>query len=496
MKDLLNILFILSTLPAFAQQEPITKYSETITQEDLKTHLSILASDALGGRETGKVGQKMAAAYIAEKFKTLGLKGPVVNGDNSGFYQPIDLYTSKPGTIYIEASGNSYSNDYNNLVYYGDSPTQGEIDNTVIFVGAGERKDFEGKEVKGKTILTISSDSRAWRGVATIADELGVAQILVVNFEKDEAFADYARQMEHYLSNGRLSINKPEPGRRGAFFLKPSVAAAIMGVKVEDLRNGKKIKPVKIKYSVSIDTEILATENVLGYLEGSDLKDELVVLTAHYDHVGMEGEEVYNGADDDGSGTSAILELAEAFVKAKKEGHGPRRSILFMTVTGEEKGLLGSEYYTKNPVFELKNTVVNLNIDMIGRVDPEHKDNENYVYLVGADRLSSELHELSEKANSTYTQFDLDYTYNDEGHPDRIYYRSDHWNFAKNNIPVIFYFNGVHEDYHKPTDTVDKINFELLQKRSQLVYYTAWIVANRDNRLVVDKLQDQKVGSK
>jgi Zn-dependent M28 family amino/carboxypeptidase len=178
--------------------------------------------------------------------------------------------------------------------------------------------------------------------------------------------------------------------------------------------------------------------------------------------------------------------MAEAFAKAKKEGNGPRRSILFMTVTGEEKGLLGSGYYAANPVFPLSNTVANLNIDMIGRIDPGHEEDGKYVYLVGSNRLSTELHEISEAANAQYTKLALDYTYNDENHPDRIYYRSDHWNFAKNNIPVIFYFSGIHADYHRPTDTVEKINYDLLTMRARLVFYTAWELANRDGRIKVD----------
>jgi Zn-dependent M28 family amino/carboxypeptidase len=243
-------------------------------------------------------------------------------------------------------------------------------------------------------------------------------------------------------------------------------------------------------------TEKITSENVLGFLEGTDKKEELIIITAHYDHIGRNGDQINNGADDDGSGTTSVIEIAEAFVAAKKNGNGPRRSILFMTVTGEEKGLLGSQYYTANPVFPLKNTVVNLNIDMVGRVDPKHVENPDYVYLVGSDRLSSELHEISEKVNETFSQLDLDYTYNDENHPERIYYRSDHWNFAKNNVPIIFYFNGTHEDYHRPTDTIDKINFDMLVKRARLVYHTAWVLSNRDERLVVDKVQETTIDTR
>ncbi len=231
------------------------------------------------------------------------------------------------------------------------------------------------------------------------------------------------------------------------------------------------------------------SENVVAFIKGSEKPDEIIVLSAHYDHVGVDEDgNIYNGADDDGSGTVALLEIAEAFQQAVKDGNGPKRSILFLHVTGEEIGLYGSRYYTENPIFPLKNTVCNLNTDMIGRVDPDKTDNPNYIYLIGSDKLSQELHDLSEEVNEKYINLELDYKYNDENDPNRFYYRSDHYNFAKNNIPVIFYFNGTHEDYHKPTDTADKIEYELLAKRAQLIFQTAWEVANREGRITADKL--------
>lgn len=231
------------------------------------------------------------------------------------------------------------------------------------------------------------------------------------------------------------------------------------------------------------------SENVVAFIEGTEKPEEILVISAHLDHEGVKDGEIYNGADDDGSGTVAILEIAEAFKKAANEGVKPKRSILFLHVTGEEKGLLGSKYYTENPIFPLKNTVTNLNIDMIGRVDARHKGNPNYVYLIGADKLSTELHNISEEINKKYTNVDLDYKYNDENDPNRFYYRSDHYNFAKHNIPIIFYFNGTHADYHRPSDTPDKINYEQLELRTRLVFHTAWELANRENRVVVDKAQ-------
>lgn len=252
----------------------------------------------------------------------------------------------------------------------------------------------------------------------------------------------------------------------------------------------KKFKAANIQYKTSSVLTTVSTENVLGYLEGTDKKDELVVITAHYDHIGKrkggEGDLINNGADDDGSGTVSVLAIAKAFAQAKKEGKGPRRSILFMTVTGEEKGLLGSEYYSEHPVFPLASTVVDLNIDMVGRRDPQHKEGA-YVYVIGSDKLSNDLHALSERVNKENLNIAFDYTYNDQNHPERLYYRSDHWNFAKKNIPIIFYFDGIHEDYHRPSDEVSKIEFDLIEKRAQTVFFTAREIANRDQRLPVDE---------
>ena len=229
------------------------------------------------------------------------------------------------------------------------------------------------------------------------------------------------------------------------------------------------------------------SENIWAFIEGTEKPEEILVISAHYDHVGMKNGEVYNGADDDGSGTVALLEIAQAFMQAKKDGYGPKRSILFLHVTGEEHGLHGSRYYSENPLFPIANTIADLNIDMIGRRDVEHKDNGNYVYVIGSDRLSTELHNINEEANKKYTKLTLDYKYNDRNDPNQFYFRSDHYNFAKKGIPIIFYFNGVHADYHQPTDEPDKIEYDLLAKRAQLAFVTAWELANRENRPVVDR---------
>lgn len=255
--------------------------------------------------------------------------------------------------------------------------------------------------------------------------------------------------------------------------------------RIKTFGGGYRFAGIKPNATGKIDS--VSTENVMGFIEGTDKKDEIIVITAHLDHVGLgNNSEIHNGADDDGSGTVAILELAQAFSRAKKAGFGSRRSILFMTVTGEEKGLLGSKFFVENPIFPLSKIVCNLNIDMIGRTDPEHEGKPDYIYLIGSDKLSSKLHEISEKANNEHTMLNLDYTFNDPEDPNRFYYRSDHYNFAEKKIPVIFYFRGTHVDYHQPGDDVEKIQFDQMEKITRLVFYTAWELANREERILVD----------
>jgi Zn-dependent M28 family amino/carboxypeptidase len=247
-------------------------------------------------------------------------------------------------------------------------------------------------------------------------------------------------------------------------------------------------QPVPAAYlNANRDEGLADSENIWAFIEGSEKPTEIIVVSAHYDHVGVKDGDVYNGADDDGSGTVALLEIAEAFELAKKEGHGPKRSILFLHVTGEEHGLHGSRFYSENPLFPLANTITDINIDMIGRRDEAHTDSNNYVYLIGADRLSTDLHKICLAANDKYTQLNLDFKYNDPMDPNHFYERSDHYNFAKNGVPSVFLFNGVHADYHQKSDTPDKIEYDALAKRAQLAFTVAWELANRENRPVVDK---------
>jgi Zn-dependent M28 family amino/carboxypeptidase len=316
----------------------------------------------------------------------------------------------------------------------------------------------------------------------------GAAAILMVG-------AGFPRKAMNSLGNMYTELYKEEQGP-SVYFVSEKVATALVGDGWNALRDGgKKEKATSslLKKNLMLDfrkkVQFLESTNVVGVLEGTDKKDEYLILTAHYDHLGKRGDVIYYGADDDGSGTVSVIEIAEAFAKAKAEGRGPKRSIIFMTVSGEEKGLWGSEYFSDHPTVSMEKVTANLNIDMIGRVDTERKkaDTLNYVYVVGDDKLSSDLKPISEAVNKKYTKLFLDYKFNDPADEERIYYRSDHYNFARKGVPIIFYYDGMLKaDYHQPTDTPDKINYTLLAKRAQLVFFTAWEMANRDAMLKRD----------
>ena len=487
--------FLLCT-SGLAGQDPSLEYGNLITTADLKENLTILSADALEGRETGTRGQKMAAAFISFHFQELGLKPPV----SGSFYQSFSLYKNVPGEVFLRAGGSQFKN-FQDIVYYGKDNSGGEVGLAVVFAGKGRMDDYSQLDVTGKAVLIMLGEEDDYRGPVSLARSKAAEMVFILNTNTTEEFKQYAHQFEAFLSDARLSLKKPQiPNKSaGIFFVSPTVAEKIFNTSIDKLSlaadakktSVKKIPQGKVTYKTSVEIKTVETENVLGYLEGTDKKDELIVITSHYDHIGKKssgtGDLINNGADDDGSGTVAVIQLAKAFAQAKKDGKGPRRSILFMTVAGEENGLLGSEFYTQYPIFPLANTVVDLNIDMIGRSDEQHKDSPAYLYVIGADKLSSSLHEISESVNRKFTRLVFDYTYNDESHPARLYYRSDHWNFAQKNIPIIFYFDGIHEDYHLPSDEVDKIEFDLLTTRVKCIFFTAWEIANRDVRIRPDE---------
>ena len=519
MKNLLSLLFFIpACLGCVMAQDPVQQqYAAEITPETAKAHLTILASDEFAGRGTGEPGGQKAAAYIAGEFTKLGLTAPV----NGSYYQPVKL-TRRVSKAALQINGRKFENG-KDFYMVAPGPEKKVNDKKIVFIGYGisdsKYDDLNGLDIEGKVVMVINEGEpvdAAGNSLITGTDSLSewatsrtkrlqhiIAKqpklILAVSNGVKETLSRMGGQLaapritleeeQVPATDPQIAVLNIDPETANVFLQKSHTNLDALIAAITRRKKSQSATFGVTDFSVTYGSvnESFTASNVLGYMEGTDLKDELVIISAHYDHEGVQNGVIYYGADDNASGTTGVLEIARAFALAKAEGHGPRRSILFMTFTGEEKGLLGSSYYSQHPVFPLKQTVVDINTDMIGRVDDKHLNgNHNYVHVIGADKLSSELHAINEKANATYTGMELDYMYNDPQDPMRIYYRSDHYNFAKYGIPVIFYFNGLHPDYHMPSDTADKINFDLLTKRAKLAFHTAWEVANRDHRLVVD----------
>ncbi|MEO6818408.1 MAG: M28 family peptidase [Ginsengibacter sp.] len=506
--SILSLLLLVGT--SFAQDDVAWKYAQTITQADLQHQLKIIASADMEGRETGTYGQRTAASYIESQFKKFGLKPAEALNGYQQFY-PLHQDTLVPGILKIGTNDFTYGTDY-----VLSSPTKNVKANEIIFAGYGiddkNYSDYQDKNVKGKVVLVMSGEpkvdgkylvsntdkqSRWGFGSAmkvNAAKEKGAVAVIMVN----PAWESIPDRMKTSSLKTNVFYPKEDEGLTVVTLTKPGLEKIVGAKEASEIMTAYDTKgplnkmnmdkKMATDLSFQKTTKIIGATNVLGYIEGTDLKDQYVFLTAHYDHLGKKGDVIYYGADDDGSGTVSVLEMAEAFSKAKAEGHGPRRTIVFMTVSGEEKGLWGSQYYSDHPVFPMDKTSVDLNTDMIGRLDPNRTvgDSMNYIYVVGDDKLSSELKPISIATNNKYTKMELDYKFNDPADPERIYFRSDHYNFARKGVPIIFYFDGIHKDYHKPTDTWDKINFDVMEKRARFIFLTGWEMANRDEMLKRD----------
>jgi len=497
MRSFLLLFFSLITCITHAQKINDPKaFANLITEDDLKKHLYIIAGKDFEGRETATEGQRKAAAYIENNFKALGLEP----GNKNSYQLFYPVYQDSLVDMNIMINNQSFQpyEDFDANMSANYSCTL--LSNEIVFANYGisdpDYDDYKGLDVKGKIVLVRSSEpverlqEEIKKGTFNAfakqdaAQQHGAIALLVIQESLPTEKIDSKGIM--YLDGYKKSI------RLNTFYISEKIGKAIMGDDYLKLANGDpkpKTYTANIKLEYTKATSMLQSSDVLGYLEGSDLKDQLLVISAHYDHLGKKDTVIYYGADDDGSGTVSLIELAAIFSKAKAAGQGPRRSILFLANSGEEKGLWGSEYYIDHPAYPLNQTTADLNIDMIGRIDPnrKHGDSTNYVYVVGDNKLSTDLHTINESMNKKYTKLELDYKFNDPKDPDRMYYRSDHYNFARKGVPVIFYFDGIHNDYHKPTDTPDKINYDIFAKRAKLVFYTAWEMANRDDMIKRDK---------
>lgn len=469
-------------------QDPVqVKYANTITTADLEERLTYLASDEMKGRDTGSEELRIAANYLADFYKKIGLAGPV----NGSYQQQVELVSTSFEDVNLKIGKHKLTLN-EDFIFTGDGDMKKKEKTDLVFLGSVTDENLAKVNVKDKLVGIWAVGVRSNDLVSKVMDA-GAAGIVIVTMEGQTGFDRIASRYKSMAGKGRIGFAKPVV-QQPVFMVSSDKMAELFGTSAEKLKeaaesNPESIKSQKATYQVKKSVEDVDTSNVMGYLEGTDLKDEVIVISSHYDHVGVSPTgEIFNGADDDGSGTVAVTEMAEAFAMAAKDGHKPRRSILFLNVTGEEKGLLGSAYYSEHPIFPLENTVANINIDMVGRIDYEYQDAENtdFVYAIGSEMLSTDLKKIMEYNNITYTDLIIDYRYDAEDDPNRFYYRSDHYNFAKHDIPVIFFFNGVHDDYHQVTDTVDKIEFPLLEKRTKLVFHTTWDLANRDQKPRVD----------
>jgi hypothetical protein len=488
-------LLLLSTAGIAQKKGDPKKFAETITEADLKAHLYTIAGADYEGRETATEGQRKAATYIENHFKQLGL----TPGNNGSYQQAFPVYRDSLVGTSLQVNGTNYALNTDFQPNLRQTHTDAGYFSEVVFVGHGIKDenwdDYAGVDVTGKAVIMLDgtpsnykSNARGFMapagamGKMNTASKKGAAVVFMVA-------QGFPRQPMPTQGNMYTTLFSNQQGP-ALYSISTKLADAITGGKWNDIvSKGKSDKVASQTFTSNVYHEtvkkvsFLESTNVLGYIEGTDKKDEWLIISAHYDHLGKRGNVIYYGADDDGSGTVGILEIAEAFSKAKAAGNGPRRNVLIIAVSGEEKGLWGSEYYSEHPTVPMDKVTADLNIDMIGRIDTERTkpDTLNYVYVVGDDKISTELKPLSEGVNKKYVKMSLDYMFNDPKDPNQIYFRSDHYNFARKGVPVIFYYDGMLKaDYHKPTDTPDKINYKLHMNRTKLVFYTAWEMANRD----------------
>jgi hypothetical protein len=515
----LSVLLLTSAGLASSMPLPSEQATASITAADLRKHLSFLASKELGGRYTLSPSNVVAARYLAAQLEYYGYKGAAIDGS---YFQKVPLafrrVNQQASALTIDSGGSRRAFKYGDD-FLQESQVASEAAGQLAFVGYGisspenHHDDYSGVDARGKIVVEVSGVPDSLKGMkipdtesgSEAAASHGAAGEIIIT---PPQFILIWSQLKGSMGEEQPSL-PPKPGRAAppafpSVFAGPELIkelAVLIGKDLAFLQapGGKDVTPKALEASalVSVKAELKeapAAQNVVGVLEGSDpaLKDQYVAFSAHYDHLKTgDGGEVYTGADDDGSGTASVLEIAQAFTVSR-----PRRSILIIFHTGEEIGLLGSEYNTDySPAVPLDKIVADFNIDMVGRSKPDDDadprdarlTDKNSIYIIGADRLSTELNRISEETDQDTQRMRFDYTYNDDSNPERFYYRSDHYNYAKHGIPIIFYFTGVHADYHQPTDTVDKIDFSKMERIDRLIFATGWRVANLDHRLVVDK---------
>ncbi len=518
------------------------EYASLITPDFLQSHLEVISHDSLKGRDTGSEGEQMAAQYLIHHYE--GLEIPPKGSTDGSYKQPFMLnaeqidslvfstfHIDETDTLTHERSVVSKNSPGNFIRLLGGSvPFSGEL----IFGGFGvndaERNvnHLDSELMQNRWVLIFSDYPTVVEGdtlinpaitnntrIGSILGQMDAGGVLIVGNESQEEFDEAAEINAKLLGepeNMRLQYLDESTGQ-GGFPKSVAQVSPELAVQLLDLNSVDELHEFRDQLTDEIteftpsatrfyldyspydrDVEV-ESNNVLAYIEGSDseLKNETIVMMAHYDHIGFSmpddrGDIINNGADDNGSGTVALMAIAEALNEAKLNGSGLDRSVLFLHVSAEEKGLLGSRYYSDHPVIPIEQTVTAFNADMIGRSDPENIEagTTDYVYLIGGEIISSELDSLVNAANEQSVDLRLDRKYNDLTDENQFYRRSDHWNLGRLNVPFVFFFTGVHEDYHRPGDEVHEIELDKYSRVVQLIYSSIVKVANYDGRPEVD----------
>ncbi|MGE5357605.1 MAG: M28 family peptidase [Bacteroidales bacterium] len=516
------------------KQPLVRKSAEAITAAELKDYLSFIASDLMEGRATPSRGLDTTAQFLATTLARMGAKP---GGDDGTYMQKIALKKER-----LVAEGTELQVGTQKFTYGKDflaTGTAGTVTGPMVYVGDGwyvKSKNidaYQGLDVKGKVVIVnqvsglpagvtmadLMNGKRGedWIDPMSYAQKKGALGAIALMSLMNQANPDNLEAMRKQVETGTYAVEKlPRSASQlpsvivnvkvaQAIFAKEVTGAnAILATFATGTPTGTPIKPFelssdkKITFTVKTTIEKTATQNVVAIVEGSDpaLKAEYVALGAHYDHVGtgnpINGDSIRNGADDDGTGTIGLLAIADALMKAPRH---PKRSTLFVWHMGEEMGLWGSQYFTTFPTVPLDKIVAQLNIDMIGRTkpagdtDPRDKDlsGPNEVYVIGSKMMSTELGQLSEAVNKEYLKLSFNYKYDDPKDPEKFFYRSDHVHYATKGIPIIFYFTGVHADYHQPSDEVSKIDFGKYEKVTRTIYAMVWEVGELKARPKVDK---------
>ncbi len=497
------------------------KLAENITAEQLKDYLTFISSDDMGGRDTPSAGQNITAQFLALNLKRWGFKP---GGDSGTYFQRItvnqDVIVPEKTTLKVGGTTFVYGRDYYRLA--GNASVEGPFvyARNGWLVKSKGIDAYAGVDVKDKIVVihanqgsvislppvgvtaedTSGQEGENWASPLKYAALKGAKALVVIaepNIEQLWKSIDgmIGRSVDG-LETLSLKIDAPIPVVLG----KEKVARALFAGEAGDATstNSFEIKKSGI-VAVEAKAKKVQIQNVVAIWEGQDrkLKDEFVAVGAHYDHIGTgipEGDEdvIYNGADDDGSGTVALLSMAEALGKSKVRA---KRSLLFVWHTGEEKGQWGSKYFTKYPTVDLNKIVAQLNIDMIGRskaegdTKPANKDlsRATEIYVIGSNMMSSTLDWITRQTNRAYTGMDYNHRYDDPNDPNKFFFRSDHFYYAQNGIPIVFWFDGVHEDYHQPSDEIAKIDFAKYERVARTIFLTLLKVADLDQRPAVDR---------